>query len=164
MASGHTDTGRPGEPIRMFDASFTARLLVEHHRRCHDCAEYLAQVAATVGSDTAMTARELSTCIFEVLELIRAHHRPGRVDLTLLHHPSYGVEVRASLPADEALAEEYAVWLNASLEGRDMLDDPRPGDGLLELVAVHNARVSSRHEADRLTLSMHVTLNKDEEA
>ncbi|MBU0550538.1 hypothetical protein KKB55_09830 [Myxococcota bacterium] len=180
MASGHAHTDRLAEPIRILNMSFTASLLAEHHRRCHDCAEYLAQVVAPKGSDTGMTARELSACLFEILELIRSHHRPGRIELTLFNHPqgaprpyedasaargdraARGVEVRATLPSDEALAARYADWLSDP-GTRDMLAQPRPGDGLLELAAVHNASVSCQRSAmDRLTLQMYVALNTDQ--
>ncbi len=151
MGSG----GKPASAgARIISSSFDVSLLAEH-ARCHTCAEYLAEVASTAGADSALTARELSACLFELLELARSHHGPGRVELALVAQPD-GVEIRGVVPADGALAARYAEWLTP--------DPGRPADGpvggLVELVELHHARVSRFEVAGGVGVSIRVPVQR----
>lgn len=151
--------GSGGKPApagaRIISSSFDVSLLTEH-ARCHTCAEYLAEVASTAGADSALTARELSACVFELLELARSHHGPGRVELTLVAQPD-GVEIRGVVPADGALAARYAEWL-APAPGRAAADSP--GGGLVELTELHHARVSRFEVVGGVGVSIQVPVQR----
>lgn len=148
-------TGSAG--ARIISSSFDVELLAEH-ARCHTCADYLAEVASTAGADSALTGRELSACLFELLELARSHHGDGRVALTLVARDD-GVEIRAVVPGDAALAARYDAWLKPDPD-RDPLADPRPGDGVLELAETHRARLTRFDDAAGIGLAVHVPLER----
>lgn len=148
----------PVDPKRasIISLSFSATLLAGRHRRCHGCAEYLAQIAASAGADSAMAAREISASVFELLELVRSQHRPGAIEVRLFALPD-GIEVEATLPGDDTLAGQYARWL-ADDPGRDPLLEPCPGDGLRELADLHGVKVALFDAGDRIGLSLRIGL------
>jgi len=143
--------------------SFDPALLVSRHTRCHTGAEYLAEIASSVGPDTAMAAREISAGLFELFELIRQHAPAGPVQLTL-SAMSGGVDVRAFVPGDGRTADRYVA--SVAPADHDPLAEPHPGDGLRELAAIHGVTVQATAAPGGALLELHVPLHApvDEQA
>lgn len=148
MASAHA----PDPGARIMTLSFDPALLVARHARCHTGAEYLAEIASSAGPDTAMAAREISACIFELFEFIRQRPPKGPVRLTL-SAVAGGVDVRASIPGD---GSEGALIAPAD---HDPIADPHPGDGLRELVAIHGVTLRTTAASEGALIELHVPLH-----
>lgn len=148
----------PASRARIVTLRFDPALIAARHARCHSGAEYLAQVASGAGNDTAMTAREISACLFEVFELVRGQKPAGHVRMTLFAVEG-GVDVSVFLPADAAGAARYQAWLAPADGARDPLLDPCPGDGVRELVDVHGVEVGCRSVDGGLELELHIPVH-----
>lgn len=158
-----TSVSGPSLPARIITLRFDPGLIVSRHARCHSGAEYLAQIASGAGSDTAMAAREISACLFEVFELVRGQKPSGLVELSLWSTEG-GVDARIAVPAEPAAVARYMSWLDPGDETRDPLVDPCPGDGVRELVGVHGVEIEAAPAEGGLSLELHIPLHAAAEA
>lgn len=145
----------PSAGARILSLRCDPALLVARHARCHSAAEYLADVASAAGPDTAMAARELSACLFELFELLRLRPPAGRFEL-VLRAVDDGVTLDVLLPGEDL--EPWLEWAAPAAEAPDPLGAPDPGDGLRELAAVHGVAMHAAAVDGGVRLALRVSL------
>ncbi|HEY8376039.1 MAG TPA: hypothetical protein VIK91_06095 [Nannocystis sp.] len=143
-------------PTPILTLRVSVRGLYDSWSHCHQLADYIARFVASDRFDPEQLTTRLSTYLNEVLEYIfRARPGTGEIVVTV-GRTSEHIVAELAVPSDEALAArlrddlEQAARPDAraryEAELAALPTEPRPGTGLLELVALHGVRLDLRQE------------------